>query len=69
MTDDTTTTPIDRFLALPDVSQTVKLARTELYERVKKGTFPKPVKLGRRSVWLQSEIAAWMREQAEARGK
>lgn len=30
------------------------------YKLIKDGEFPKPIKLGRRSRWLRSEVEAWM---------
>ncbi|HDH7148939.1 TPA: AlpA family phage regulatory protein, partial [Escherichia coli] len=32
------------------------------YKLIKDGLFPKPVKLGRSSRWLKSEVEAWLQE-------
>ena len=32
------------------------------YKLIKDGEFPKPIKLGRSSRWLQSEVEAWLQE-------
>ncbi len=53
---------------LPRAIQISGLSRARLYEQINKGTFPKPVKLGARSVgWLQSEIIDWLDRRVEER--
>ncbi|WBM53532.1 AlpA family phage regulatory protein [Citrobacter freundii] len=32
------------------------------YKLIKDGEFPKPIKLGRSSRWLQSEVENWLRK-------
>src|SRR5262249_27040640 len=50
-----------RILRLPDVEARVGLKQTAIYDGVTKGTFPKPVPLGKRAVgWLEHEIDAWL---------
>lgn len=50
-----------RLLRLPDVRLRVGLGKTEIYRRVGLGTFPAPRRLSHKvSVWLESEIAAWI---------
>lgn len=36
------------------------------YKLIKDGEFPKPIKLGRSSRWLQSEVENWLRERIKA---
>jgi prophage regulatory protein len=57
-------------LRLPDVIVRVGLRRTAVYDAVKAGTFPQPIKLSRRCVcWSSDEIEKWVRARiAEARG-
>lgn len=39
------------------------------YKLIQDGQFPKPVKLGRSSRWLRSEVEAWLQERiVESRG-
>jgi len=46
----------------------VGLGTTKIYELIAEGRFPKPIKLSVRSVgWLESEVQAWIKEQAEKR--
>jgi predicted DNA-binding transcriptional regulator AlpA len=62
----TNTSPL--LLALPAVRHTVGgISRSSIYEQIQGGTFPKPVKIGRSSRWLASEIQAWVNTQACAR--
>ena len=52
----------ERFMRLPEVISSVGLCKAEIYGRISRGEFPEPVKLGRVSVWLQSEIRRWIDE-------
>ncbi|MFM0161339.1 helix-turn-helix transcriptional regulator [Paraburkholderia sediminicola] len=37
------------------------LSRSEIYRRIKNGSFVKPISLGPRSVgWLESDVSAWL---------
>ena len=50
----------EQFLRLPTVASMVGWSRITIYRAVKDGRFPKPVKLGARSIaWPESEIAKW----------
>jgi len=50
-------------LRLPQVIERVGLRRTAIYDGVKAGTFPQPIKLGRRCVaWPSDAIDLWVRE-------
>ncbi|MBI6179186.1 AlpA family phage regulatory protein [Serratia proteamaculans] len=35
------------------------------YKLIQLGEFPNPIKLGRSSRWLQSEVEAWVKERIE----
>ena len=40
-----------------------------IYKKIKDGEFPAPIKLGRKSVWLKSEVEQWMMQRIrESRG-
>ena len=58
-------------LRLPAVRARVGLQTTAIYERIRNGTFPPPIKLGSRaSGWLTSEVDRWLEERvAESRGE
>lgn len=64
-----TTTPVRHFLRLRQVIAMVGLSKPTIYLRMNKGTFPRPVSLGGRSVgWIESEVVAWQDDRiAEAR--
>lgn len=51
----------ERLLRLPDVEALVGLRKSSIYDAVKRGDFPAPVKLSRRAVcWPASAIDAWI---------
>lgn len=51
-----------RFLRLEEVLAISGKSRSSIYEAIKMGKFPKPVKLGANSsAWINSEIDEWMR--------
>lgn len=52
---------------LPDVLTRTRLGRSSIYEAIKAGNFPAPVKLGPRAVgWLESDIDAWIESRPKA---
>ena len=52
----------DIFLKRPEVEHRTGLKRSTIYDKMKAGTFPKPVKLGARAVaWFEPEIDAWIK--------
>lgn len=58
----------ERFIRLAEVLATCGKSRSSVYEGIKDGTFPAPVKLkGRSSAWLKSEILQWMQACVAAR--
>ncbi len=53
-----------RFMRLPEVIARVGLKRSAIYQRMSEGRFPKARSLGARcTVWIESEIDQWMRDQ------
>ena len=59
------------FLRRKQIEKVTGLARSTIYDKIKSGSFPKPVKIGDRAVaWLGSEIDEWQRDRiAEDRDK
>ena len=50
-----------KLLTLKNVMDMTSLSRTTIYELVKEGKFPQPVKPGPRSTrWLESEVLAYI---------
>ena len=55
------------FLSFSQVSARVALKHTAIYAGMAAETFPKPVKVGTGSRWVESEIEAWMLERIAER--
>ena len=53
--------PIGRLLKLEDVCANVGLSKTKIYRSIKNEIlpFPKPIKIGKASRWLEREIVEW----------
>lgn len=49
------------------LSSYVGMGRSRIYALIDEGEFPPPIKIGRSSRWLKSEIDSWITEQAAAR--
>jgi prophage regulatory protein len=51
----------ERLLRRPEVEERTGLSRSTLYDWMKRGEFPQPVKLGARIVaWRESDVTAWL---------
>ena len=51
----------DIILRRPDVERITGLSCSTIYDWMSRGHFPRPVRLGARSVgWLESDIVAWL---------
>lgn len=58
-----------RFLRLPDVLQQIGLKRTQTYELIKRGQFPRPIPLcenGRAVGWNSDDVDAWIDSRIKA---
>ena len=52
-----------RLIKLKEVIEKTSLGRSTIYEFMTKGTFPRQVSLGAKSVaWLESEVDDWIME-------
>ncbi|MBI9092599.1 MAG: AlpA family transcriptional regulator [Desulfobacterium sp.] len=57
-----------KILRCKEVENKVGLRHTKLYMMMNEGTFPKPIRLGPRSVgWVESEIDEWLLEKIKER--
>lgn len=58
----------ERLLRLKEVQERVGLCGSHIYNLIREGRFPPPIKLlgGRRSAWIDSEVSIWIDEQIEA---
>lgn len=51
----------DRLLKLSDVTRKAGVGSTWIYDKMKVGAFPPPIRLGERCVrWRESDIDAWI---------
>ena len=57
---------IDRFIRLAEVENLIGLKRSQIYEMVKAGSFPAPIRIGGASRWSLRLVAAWMEKLAAA---
>ena len=57
-----------KVIRLKTVAEKLDVKKTTIYDWARKGLFPKPTKIGggRASVWLESEVDAWIEAQFKA---
>ena len=59
----------NQIIKLPEVVKLSSLSSASIYRLIKKGEFPKQIKLSERSSgWLLSEVEQWIDDKANARG-
>ena len=56
-----------RLIRFPAVQERVGMGRTAVYEMIKAGKFPRPVKVGAASAWIDVEITRWIEQLAAKR--
>lgn len=53
--------PVERLLRRADVADLTSIkANSTLYDMIRRGEFPAPIKLGRSSAWRESEVRQWI---------
>ncbi len=52
----------DQFVDMKFITQLTGLTDKWFYKLIQDGLFPKPIKLGRSSRWLRSEVGAWLQQ-------
>lgn len=55
-----------RFINLSAVEDKTALKKSSIYAKVKTSDFPAPIKMGVRTVWVESEVDAWLDAQVVA---
>ncbi len=50
---------VQNLLRLSDVLRLLKTSKSKLYDDISSAKFPAPIKNGRSSYWLDSEISSW----------
>lgn len=58
-------TPVS-LLPLPEVERRTGLKKTKLYEMASEGEFPRPIKVGARSLWPSTAVEGWISQQITA---
>lgn len=54
----------EKLLNIKEVAKIVGFNVDWIYKKIAKGEFPKPIKIGRSSRWLYTEIMQWLNETA-----
>jgi len=49
-----------RLMSKNEVLAKVRISSATMYRRIERGEFPKQIKLGRNSYWIESEIVAFL---------
>lgn len=52
----------DRLIDMKDICELTGMTDKWFYKLIQEGQFPPPIKLGRRSKWIEQEIQAWFEE-------
>lgn len=56
-------TKLPRFIAIPEVTHLTSLKKSAIYQLIKAREIA-PIKLGRKTVFLESEIVEWVKRKA-----
>ncbi|AIA71677.1 AlpA family transcriptional regulator [Pectobacterium atrosepticum] len=55
----------DQFVDMIFITQLTGLTDKWFYKLIQLGEFPRPIKLGRSSRWLQSEVETWLQQRID----
>ncbi|GKV80666.1 MULTISPECIES: helix-turn-helix transcriptional regulator [Pectobacterium] len=55
----------DQFVDMSFITQLTGLTDKWFYKLIQLGEFPRPIKLGRSSRWLQSEVETWLQQRID----
>lgn len=55
----------DQFVDMKFITHLTGLTDKWFYKLIQDGEFPKPIKLGRSSRWLKSEVEQWLQERIQ----
>ena len=55
----------DQFVDMKLITALTTLSDKWFYKLIQEGRFPKPIKFGRKSLWLKSEVEWWLQERIE----
>ena len=54
-----------RLIRLPEVANRVGIGKTKIYDLIKQNAFPKPVKVGKASLWSSEKVTRWIETQCD----
>ncbi len=58
----------DQLIRMSQVINLVGLKRSWIYQRIKEGKFPRPIKIGSRvSLWTKSSVSEWIQQMSGAK--
>ena len=57
--------PTIQWLTTKETMTLAQTSRTTMYKQIKEGKFPQPIKIGKKSLWIKSEINDWIKEQQQ----
>lgn len=60
---------MEQLLRITEVMEMTTLADATIYKLMKEGEFPRPIKRGKTSLWLTSEIEAWIQSLKDVRDR
>ena len=55
-------------MRIPQILEIMPISRATFCNMVKKGEFPRPIKIGRSSLWTQEQVQAYMRQKVKEAG-
>ena len=55
----------DQFVDMAFITSLLQMTDKWIYKLIKDRVFPKPIKLGRSSRWLKSEVENWLQERID----
>lgn len=58
---------LPRLLTVAEVLQALRIGRTTLYQLVIDGDLPRPIKLGSKSLWLESDVTKYLHDRIAER--
>jgi prophage regulatory protein len=62
--------PLKKLIKITDVLEHIPYSRTQIYDFIAAGKFPKPVHLGGRAAfWIEAEVCTWLEGHIEAERK
>ncbi len=59
----------NRLIRLPEVMKIVPLCKVKIYQMIKDGVFPAPIKIGRASLWETDAIRFFLQQLKEGQSK